>query len=303
MDADSPAVKRLQYPAAGSRAAATLCVLALLVLAATGCRDRSHQTGRLNKHPTTAKRAPDKESQLRHSAGTPVRPAGIPAPARTTQQSSSTARGRAVSSPVNRAASLHDDPSPHAHALSAIAQEVALAIEQRPTLVLWLFDQSPSAEELRRGVVRSLPRFYASVESALAASNTSQSPLPLRSAVVGVSDAPYIPSAELLPDATKVSDLAAGLTTADGTAERTFAAIDAAMDAFVSPTPQYLFLVIVSDEAGDDEARVDEIAAKLTRAGVVVHVIGYPAVFGDGWPTSLRSEFDASHDALAAFQI
>ncbi|GIW94139.1 MAG: hypothetical protein KatS3mg110_2180 [Pirellulaceae bacterium] len=161
------------------------------------------------------------------------------------------------------------------------------AIEQSatysPTLVVWLFDETSSAQNLVSRVTSQLELEYDSwAESGPLNTSSAAAAHRLATAIVGYSDQTrYLletPSAD--PD--EVVQALKETRIANNSGERLFSALSEVLDKYLPHRPSggRLLLGIVTDEMGDDWQRVDELVPRLRRESVGVYVIGPPAPFG-----------------------
>ncbi|TWT38734.1 vWA domain-containing protein [Blastopirellula retiformator] len=164
-------------------------------------------------------------------------------------------------------------------AISRVGDDLKNTVEYSPALVVWMVDTTQSASALKRGFQEAAAKMYQDLGPALAGKSADQ----LTSAVVAIGGA----QPQFLIDA-PTSNLAAvrdqinKLPSDDSGAEPIFAAVDQALDKYGKFRSQNreVAVVIVTDEAGDDQDKVDAVIAKAKPLGVKIHAIGVPAPFG-----------------------
>ncbi len=167
-------------------------------------------------------------------------------------------------------------------AAASVSQALGLP---KKVLVVWLFDQSGSASSLRSDVVGQLPNFYSKLKTpaAPAGDQPSGDDSPVLSLVGHYGETVTFETPEPVATAAEVEAAAGKSGDVSGHIENTFAAISAAADKaldYRKKKGRYVTIIVVTDEAGDDRARVDEVLAKLTPYGIPVQVIGPTAQFG-----------------------
>lgn len=177
-------------------------------------------------------------------------------------------------------------------AVDRITQEILLSMQERDTVVVWLFDQSASLMEQREEILKRFDRIYQELgilKEAKHESFSSQSDTPLRTQVYAfgakVKRLLKEPTVELEAIKSAVSGI-----------ERDNSGIENVMDAVITAAKQHgelrkidrrtgapaanVMLIIVSDEAGDDVNRIDEAVLTCTKLQIPVSIIGVPAPFG-----------------------
>ncbi|HEX3656965.1 MAG TPA: vWA domain-containing protein [Pirellulales bacterium] len=169
-------------------------------------------------------------------------------------------------------------------AVNRITEQLSKAItdtKSHQVLVVWLFDASASNDHARGEVLGRLDALYQ--ELAAAAKKTDEDKAPAVLSVVGA----FGPSVEFLTkeptaDTAAVKHAADGIKSNTSHIENTFAAVQAAMEKYSSYRlkGRYVSLVIVSDEAADDEQKIDQVLPTLKRYKIPVYCIGVQASFG-----------------------
>ncbi|UUO06975.1 VWA domain-containing protein [Blastopirellula sp. J2-11] len=164
-------------------------------------------------------------------------------------------------------------------AVSRIGDDLKNTIEYSPALVVWMVDTTQSASALKRGFQDAAPKMYDDLAGALAGKSADR----LTSAVVAVGGAtPQFLIDQPTGDIAMVRDQIGKLPSDDSGAEPIFAAVDQALDKYGKFQAQNraVAIVIVTDEAGDDQDMVDAVIAKARPLGIKIHAIGVPAPFG-----------------------
>ncbi len=172
-------------------------------------------------------------------------------------------------------------------AVDRITQEILLSLEERKTLVVWLFDQSGSLEGARGEIIDRFDRVY----EELGVVETSGNPAfkkhddkPLLSAVVAFGQQINFLTPRPTDDVEAIKSVVAGIQTDTSGVERTFTAVREAADRFRALRTQQprrnVMFVIFTDEVGDDEAELDETVTICRRYEIPVYCVGVPAPFG-----------------------
>lgn len=143
------------------------------------------------------------------------------------------------------------------------------------TLVVWMFDASPSASKLVSEV-----RDYAANQYL---KNKNDSEHALKTAVGQYVDQVTWHLEEASEDSATVVDALQAVSPEQGENEATFAAIETCLDKFKTLRLRLglkTTFILVTDEAGNDWERVDDLVGKFSRYQIPVYVIGVPAPFG-----------------------
>lgn len=177
-------------------------------------------------------------------------------------------------------------------AVDRITFEVLRSLEERPTLVVWMFDQSGSLHRQRQEIRDRFDRIY--TELGIAEKNGVEgfrqktNEIPLLTSVVGFGSGVTLYTEEPTNDLSEIKSIVDNIQV-DGTGEeKVFAAIASAADQFKSlrrnrgsngPQRNVLF-VVVTDERGDDANLLETSISSCRKWGIPVYVIGVPAPFG-----------------------
>jgi len=178
-----------------------------------------------------------------------------------------------------------------AGAVDRLTHEVLASLEQRPTLVVWLFDQSGSLQGERSAILQRFRRIYDELDVAQRALEQRQSKPsasdapPLLTAMMAFGARPTLLTAK--PTA-RFADLEAAVASIkdDKTGqENVFSAVGAAATKFrpylsARHGRRRVMIVVFTDEAGDDEQELDATAETCRKFGMPVYVVGRPAPFG-----------------------
>jgi hypothetical protein len=191
-------------------------------------------------------------------------------------------------------------------AIDRLTHEILASLEQRPTLVVWLFDESGSLRDERAAIANRFQRIYEELGVIEAADNPAfrrHEDKPLLTAVVGFGSEPEL----LTPKPTdRIEEIVAAVRSieersaepqrdADGNydeeeyrrlaEENVFTAVGMAAEKFRSYQSRRngqrrVMLVVFTDESGNDVHLVDDTVDLCRRLSMPVYVVGRPAPFG-----------------------
>ena len=176
-------------------------------------------------------------------------------------------------------------------AIDRITHEILLSLDERKTLVLWLFDQSGSLARQRKEIHARFDRIYEELGILEAAKNPAFAQYEKKPLVTSV----YAFGSAVMPMLTRPTDNLVEIKQAvksieqdDSGVERSFQAIYEAVSAYSGyrapdengEPKRNVMVIVVTDEAGDDQDGVDETSRFCQKLGIPVYVIGVPAPFG-----------------------
>lgn len=179
-----------------------------------------------------------------------------------------------------------------AGAVDRITFELLQAMEERPTLVVWLFDQSGSLNRQRLEIRDRFDRIYEELgiakESGAPVFRKHQNDVPLLTSVIGFGSDVKLYTEKPTDDIAEIKSVVDQIQV-DGTGqERVFTAIASATEEYKSlrrsrgsngPQRNVMF-VVVTDERGDDSGMMETSIQGCRKWGIPVYVIGVPAPFG-----------------------
>ena len=180
-----------------------------------------------------------------------------------------------------------------AGAIDRITHEILLSLEERKTLVVWLFDQSGSLTRQRQAIHDRFDRIYEELGVIEASGNerfAKYDDKPLLTSVVAFGQDVHMMTKKPTDNIAELKEAVSGITQDDSGIERVFSAIYMAAEAnkaFRVPDPETkepkrnVMLIAVTDEAGDDHQRgLEETIKMCRRYAMPVYVVGVPAPFG-----------------------
>ncbi len=177
-------------------------------------------------------------------------------------------------------------------AVDRITFELLQSMEERPTLIVWLFDQSGSLHRQRKEIRDRFDRIYA--ELGIAQHNQADAfrrndkDIPLLTSIVGFGSDVKLYTEEPTDDLNEIKRIIDGISVDSTGEEKVFTAITSAANEFKSlrrsrgslgPQRNVLF-VVVTDEKGDDDSLLEPSIDACRKWGIPVYVIGVPAPFG-----------------------
>ena len=177
-------------------------------------------------------------------------------------------------------------------AVDRITQEILLSLDQRPTLVIWLFDQSGSLQPQREEIARRFDRVYEELGVLEAAGNPAferEADKPLLTVVSQFGSKPRL----LTPEPTdNLDEIKSAVRSVEDTdrgqpgegKENVFLAIGTMVEQFksfrIKKPRRNVMVVTFTDEAGDDIQNLEPTVRACRNLQVPVFVVGVPAPFG-----------------------
>jgi len=176
-------------------------------------------------------------------------------------------------------------------AVDQITAEIILASEERPTLVVWLFDQSGSLTRQRTDIRDRFDRIYDEL-GIIAGSGKDKrfnaDDHRILTSIIGFGDSVELYTEEPTADLDEIKKIVNNIPVDKSGVERVFTAIESAANEFKSlrrdvgprgPKRNVLF-VVVTDEKGDDHNKLENSISSCRKLGIPVYVVGVPAPFG-----------------------
>lgn len=179
-----------------------------------------------------------------------------------------------------------------AGAVDRLTFEILQSLEERPTLVVWLFDQSGSLIQQKTDIRNRFDKIYEELgvvaqarEKKMSAAERRASPL--LTSIIGFGKDVQLFTEDPVDDLAEIKGILDSMPIDTSGIERPFTAVELAADRYKTmrrsvgsgPTRNVL-LVVVTDERGDDIDRLEPAIASCRRYGMPVYVIGTPAPFG-----------------------
>ncbi|MEO1974045.1 MAG: vWA domain-containing protein [Pirellulaceae bacterium] len=169
-------------------------------------------------------------------------------------------------------------------AIDRMTEEILLSMEERKTLVVWLFDQSGSLTRQRKEIYERVDRIYEElgvIEAVESKKYRRDEMQPLLTSVYCFGQGVYPVTRKPTANIEDIRD-AIGIIPDDITGdEHVFTAVYQAASKFAKERKRRnVMLIVVSDEAGDDQNGLEETVRLCRRFEMPVYCIGVPAPFG-----------------------
>jgi len=189
-----------------------------------------------------------------------------------------------------------------AGAVDRLSLEIARSLEDAPTCVCWVFDQSVSLAGQRQEIAARLDRVFRELQ----VDEQGGLPAGLTNLVLAygqrfqfITDRPTANSSEVI-------EAIRGIAVDNSGFEKTFTAIQAAAErlhASRGAGRNNSMIVVFTDEVGDDQMLADRVAARCRRLDTPVSVVGVPAPFGRRFIEMKYVEFDPSYAAAEEWAV
>ena len=180
-------------------------------------------------------------------------------------------------------------------AVDRLTKEILGSLEENPTMIVWLFDQSASLTRQRSEIEGRIDRIYrelnlleeADAEGFRRQEGDDVIPLLTHVYAFGEKVAPLL--AEPTNDVNRIKSAIANVERDNSGIENVFTAIMRCVKDFRDYTKvdrktglrkRNVKFIVVCDEAGDDGSKVDSAIKACEKAAIPVYVIGVPAPFG-----------------------
>lgn len=165
-------------------------------------------------------------------------------------------------------------------AVKKVTTAIKQSLEVGPTLVVWIMDRTPSAQEIVRDVAASVKAYYESPE---VRESSAAEGSPLLTAIVAFDDQAQFVLDPPTGDPQKVKSGFDAIQTSTSSREMPFAALRQTFEKYLrlrTTDHRELLFVVVTDEAGDDAKTMEELIEPTRRHAIPVYVIGLPAPWG-----------------------
>ena len=180
-----------------------------------------------------------------------------------------------------------------AGAIDRLTHEILLSLEERKTLVVWVFDQSPSMIKQREEVMERFDKVYRELGVIEAAENPAfakHADKPLLTSIVCFGDKVSLLTEKPTDNLAEIKEAIANIPPDMKGVERTFSAIYMSADKYKEfripsgPNKQperNVMIVVFTDEAGEDQEQgLDSTVNICRRYEMPVYIVGVPAPFG-----------------------
>ncbi|MEQ8785723.1 MAG: vWA domain-containing protein [Pirellulaceae bacterium] len=177
-------------------------------------------------------------------------------------------------------------------AVDRITHEILLKLEERKTLVVWLFDKSPSMIRQRSEVINRFDRIYEELGVIEASGNEAfakHDDKPLLTSVVSFGQEVDLLTEEPTDNVAEIKELVSGIANDTTGVENVFSAVWQSTtayknfripDSLTREPDRNVMLVVFTDERGDDQMGADKTIQLCRRYAIPVYIVGVPAPFG-----------------------
>lgn len=187
-------------------------------------------------------------------------------------------------------------------AIDRLSLEIARSLEDAPTTVCWVFDQSVSLAGQRQEIASRLKRVFRE----LSHDSQSDAPAGLTNLVLAYGQRFKFIVNKPTRVSSEVVEAIQGIEVDNSGVEKTFTAIRAAAER-LSATRRVGrsngMIVVFTDEVGDDQSLADQVATICRRLGVSVCVVGVPAPFGQRFIEMKYVEFDPTYASVEDWAV
>ena len=174
-----------------------------------------------------------------------------------------------------------------AGAIDRITHEILLSLDLRPTLVVWLFDQSGSLKAQREAIARRFDRVYDELGVIRATGNEAfkrHRVQPLLTAVASFGESVDLLTRQPTDDLAEIKASVRAVHDDESGVENVFRAISYAANKYrhfrLQSPGRNVMIVVFTDEAGDDVQALDSTVNLCRKHEMPVYVVGVPAPFG-----------------------
>ena len=181
-------------------------------------------------------------------------------------------------------------------AVDRLTAEIRASLDQRPTVICWVFDQSVSLSAQRKEIAARLERVF----DELGVDGSEKNRPDLLNLVFAYGNAVKQVTTKPTHDGDEVVAAINDIPVDDSGVENTFSAIEAAAlkgkTLRFGPPRRNVMIVAFTDEVGNDQAKADAVAEFCRKQGMPVYVVGVPAPFGMKEVKMKFVEFDPKFD-------
>jgi len=172
-------------------------------------------------------------------------------------------------------------------AIDRLTQDILLSLEERKTLVVWLFDQSLSLTHQREEIYNRFDRIYEELGVIEASGNPAfkkHDDKPLLSSVMAFGDKVEFMTDKPTDSITELKEAISAIKLDVTGMEHVFSAVYIAAAKYkkyrLQSPHRNVMLIVVSDEVGNDVEGLDKTVNLCRRYEMPVYVVGVPAPFG-----------------------
>ncbi len=165
-------------------------------------------------------------------------------------------------------------------AMDRLTLEIASSLNDKPTLVIWLFDASLSLDERREAIAKRFEIVYKQLGMF---DEKKQHKIPLETAVVSYGESTNFITEKPVEDVKDLVKAIREIKSDVSGKEFVFDAVDKASmkwSSYKTKLRRNVMMIIVTDEKGDDVDHLEKTIAFNKRLGIRIYCVGNAAVFG-----------------------
>ncbi|HCS50659.1 vWA domain-containing protein [Rubinisphaera sp.] len=165
-------------------------------------------------------------------------------------------------------------------AMDRLTLEIASSLNDKPTLVIWLFDASLSLDERREAIAKRFEIVYKQLGMF---DEAKQHKIPLETAVVSYGESTNFITEKPVEDVKDLVKAIREIKSDVSGKEFVFDAVDKASfkwSSYKTKLRRNVMMIIVTDEKGDDVENLEKTIAFNKRLGIPIYCVGNAAVFG-----------------------
>lgn len=179
-----------------------------------------------------------------------------------------------------------------AGAIDRLTYEILRSLEERKTLVVWLFDQSGSLTRQRAAINERFDRIYEQLGVIEAAGNPAfarHEDKPLLTSVLSFGQQINLLTPQPTDELAVIKAAVAGIELDETGVEKVFSSVFTAAERYkhfrtrsaaTDQPERNVMMVVFTDERGDDFDGLERTIDICQRYGMPIHVVGVPAPFG-----------------------
>jgi hypothetical protein len=198
-------------------------------------------------------------------------------------------------------------------AVDRLTFEIVKSLEQRPTLIVWVFDQSGSLVRQRAEIRDRFDRIYDELgivaDSGDDAFRQRGDEPALLTSIMGFGQSVNLLTPKPLADLSEIKTVVDQIENDPTGVENVFSAVYKAADQYKSyrrkstsrGVERNVMLIVVTDERGDDTAGMEPTIAICRKFGMPVYIIGVPAPFGQEHTLIKYVDPDPEYDQTPRF--
>lgn len=171
-------------------------------------------------------------------------------------------------------------------AVDRLTGEILQSLEQRPTLVIWLFDRSGSLTKQREQIVERFDRVYEELGVATDGFDpeAEEDASPLLTTIAAFGAGVEFVTPKPTADVDAIKEAVRSISPDESGEENVFGAVLESVNKHkryrLRKPRRNVMLVVLTDEAGDDVQQIDRAVDLSRKMQTPIYVVGAPAPFG-----------------------